>query len=104
MEDSFVKVDVISGQLCQRLQNYVNFELNLELERRWNLFSSTKSAKLSDHKYVMDDSFLMLLAIAVLHLHLVEKEKSCFLNPEKIVQRKRLLLQNYLPSTALLHK
>ena len=48
----------------------------------------------------MDKHFFMLSAVAIPHLHLVEKVKSCFLNPGKYFRRERLLLQNCLPSTA----
>ena len=53
----------------------------------------------------MDNYLFMLLAVEIPHLHLVKKVKICFLNPGKIVQRKRLLCKtifHQLP--ALLHK
>ena len=52
-----------------------------------NLFPSMKSAKLSDHLYVMDNYFFMVLAVAIPHLHYVEQVKSCFLKPDEIVKR-----------------
>ena len=39
---------------------------------------STKSAKLLDHLYVMDNYFFMPLAVAMPNIHLVEKEKVVF--------------------------
>ena len=56
----------------------MNFGLNLELEKRGNLFSATKSAKLLDHLYVIDNYFFMPLAAAIPHIHLVEKVKVIF--------------------------
>ena len=56
----------------------MNFGLNLELEKRGNLFSSTKLTKVLDHLYVMDNYFLMPLVVAILHIHLVEKVKVVF--------------------------
>ena len=53
----------------------MNFGLNLKLEKRGNLLSSTKPAKLLDHLYVMDNYFFMPLAVAIPHIHLVEKVK-----------------------------
>ena len=52
-------------------------------QKKTNLFPSSKSAKLLDHLYVMDNYFFMLLAIVIPHLRLVENVKSCFLNPGK---------------------
>ena len=51
----------------------MNFGLNLELEKRGNLFSSTKSAKLLDLLYVMDSYFFVPLVAVIPHIHLVEK-------------------------------
>ena len=56
----------------------MNFGLNLELEKRENLFSSTKSSQLLDHMYVMDYYFFMPLATAIPNIHLVEKLKVVF--------------------------
>ena len=52
----------------------MNFGLILELEKQGNLFSSTKSAKLLDHLYVMDNYFFMPLAVAMPNIHLVGKK------------------------------
>ena len=46
-----------------------------------------RCAQLSDHLYVMDNYFFMLLAVAIPHLPYVVKVRSRFLNPGKIVQR-----------------
>ena len=61
----------------------MNFELILEPEKRWNLFPSTKSAKLSHHLLVIDNYFFIFFVVAKTNLHLVEKVKSFFFNLKK---------------------
>ena len=84
-----VNTDLVVIAVCGflRLPKLSDHSIEFRLEIRWNSFPSAKSAKLSDHLYVMDNYFFMLLAIAIPHLHLVEKIKSCFLNPGKNFQR-----------------
>ena len=73
--------------LFNNFQNYVNFGLNFELEKRYDLFPSTQSAELSNRLYVMDIYSFMPLAVAITHHHLVKKVRSRFLQPGKIVQK-----------------
>ena len=64
--------------LFNDFQNLVNFGLNLKLEKQWNLFPSAKLAKLLDHLHVIGIHLFTRLAVAIPHLHFVEKGKKSF--------------------------
>ena len=84
-----IKTDlvVIAVYAFQRLPKPSELRIEFRIGKQENLFSSTKSAKLSDHLYVINNYFFMLLAVAISHLRLVKKLKSRFSKPGKIVQR-----------------
>ena len=52
----------------------MSFGLNLELEKRRDIFPSKKLAKLLDYLNVMEIYFFMFLTVTTPHLHFVEKK------------------------------